>query len=122
MSDKKYESIWWYTTLLMFLLMILNNFVMKIEILNVIIAAVYIVFMGIVKIKHKKLKQVQRIELTIKKNVIIFVASGCVGLIMYEIREHTSLTTATIILVVFIAVCLMLEVIWKRYIKKREQE
>ncbi len=46
MSDKKYEFIWWYTTLVMFLLMILNNFVMKIEILNVIIAAVYIVFIS----------------------------------------------------------------------------
>lgn len=56
MSDKKYESIWWYATFLMFLLMILNNFVIKIEILNVIIAAVYIVFMLIVRSRWKKAK------------------------------------------------------------------
>ncbi|MED0652415.1 hypothetical protein P9246_01475 [Aeribacillus pallidus] len=40
---------------------------------------------------------------------------------MYNIREHTSFATATIILAAFIAVCLMLEVVWKRYKKDLEE-
>ncbi|WP_175077635.1 hypothetical protein [Bacillus glycinifermentans] len=56
------------------------------------------------------------------KNILLFIACGFFGLIMYNIREHTSFATATIILAAFIVVCLMLEVVWKRYKKKQEQE
>lgn len=56
MSDKKYESIHWYATMLVFLVIILNSFVIKIEVLTVIAAVVYIVFMLIVRSKWKKAK------------------------------------------------------------------
>lgn len=55
-SDKKYESIWWTATLLVFLLIILNNTVIKIEILTVIIAVAYIIFMVIVRSRLEKAK------------------------------------------------------------------
>jgi hypothetical protein len=56
MSEKKYESIHWYATMLVFLIIILNSFFMKIEILTVIAAVVYIVFMVIIRSRWKKAK------------------------------------------------------------------
>lgn len=56
MSDKKYESIHWFASVLAFLLIILNSFVIKIEVFTVVIAVVYIVFMGIVRSRWKKTK------------------------------------------------------------------
>ncbi|BET18849.1 hypothetical protein RBIBE_28390 [Bacillus velezensis] len=54
MSDKKYESIHWFTSVLAFLLIILNSFFIKIEGVTVGIAIVYIVIMGIVRSTWKK--------------------------------------------------------------------
>ncbi|AHC44462.1 MULTISPECIES: hypothetical protein [Bacillus] len=56
MSDKKYESIHWFASVLAFLLIILNSFFTKIEGVTVGIAIVYIVIMGIVRSTWKKAK------------------------------------------------------------------
>ncbi len=54
MSEKKYESIHWYSTMLVFLIIILNSIFIKIEVLTVIAAVVYIVFMVIIRSRWKK--------------------------------------------------------------------
>ncbi|MCY7858732.1 hypothetical protein OZL46_19840 [Bacillus sonorensis] len=49
-SEKKYEFIWWITTLLMVLVMTFNTFFLKIDPLyNIIVVLIHILFMGIVK-------------------------------------------------------------------------
>ncbi|MCV4327318.1 MULTISPECIES: hypothetical protein [Bacillus] len=54
MSEKKYESIHWFASVLALLLIILNSFFIKIEGVTVGIAIVYIVIMGIVRSTWKK--------------------------------------------------------------------
>ncbi|MDA1478377.1 hypothetical protein [Bacillus changyiensis] len=57
-----------------------------------------------------------------RKNILLFITCGFVGVIMYDIKEHTSVTMATIILAACVAVLWTLDGLWKRYKRKQEQE